>query len=150
MRRTLWMLAGPALGAIVLAGCGGGGDGGGGGVAEGGEAGSEAAVALKGFNNSNEFGTASVFSEEGGKTRILMDTEGPFDREFEQPAAIYKGTCPNPTGQPAYELTILQDGVSETTIDAAFEDLQAGGYVIVVRKSATDDTVTQCGPIVSG
>jgi hypothetical protein len=146
MRRTLWMLVVPVLGTLALAGCGGGGDSGGGGVQQGGELGSEAAVSLKEANNSNEFGTASIFEEEG-KLRILMDTEGPFDREFEQPAAIYKGTCPEPTGQPVHELNVLQDGVSETTLDATLAELQATSHVIAVRKSTTDDTVTQCGPI---
>jgi hypothetical protein len=146
MRRTLWMLVVPALGALALAGCGGDDDGGGGGVQQGGEIGSEAAVKLEEVNNSNEFGTASLFEEEG-KVRVLMDTEGPFDREFEQPAEILKGSCPEPTGQPVHELNVLQDGVSETTLNVTLADLQAGGLVIVVRKSPMDETITECGPI---
>jgi hypothetical protein len=147
MTRTLWMSALVAAGALALSGCG---DEGGGGAVQGGVEGSEAAVEMKGYNNSNEFGTGSLFAEEGGKTRVLMDTEGPFDREFEQPVAIYEGTCPEPSGEAAYELTILTDGFSETTLDVPLEDLQGGGYIIVVRKSATDDTVTQCGAIGGG
>jgi hypothetical protein len=143
MRLTFGL--GAAVSVLALSACGG--DSGGGGAAEGGVAGSNAAVEMTGFNNSNEFGTASLFSEEGTKTRVLLDTEGPFDREFEQPVAIYKGTCPEPSGEPAYELNMLTDGFSETTIDASLEDLQAGGYIIVVNKSASDDTVTQCGTI---
>ena len=79
--------------------------------------------------------------------RVLTDTEGPFDREFEQPAEILKGTCPEPTGEPVHELNTLQDGVSETTLDTTIAELQAGGHVVVVRKSPTDETITQCGPI---
>jgi hypothetical protein len=145
MRRTLWKLVVPVLGALALAGCGGGGDSGSG-VQQGGEIGSEAAVTLKEVNNSGEFGTASLFEDEG-KVRILMDTEGPFDREFEQPVGIYKGTCPEPTGEPVHELNLLQDGVSETTVDTTLEELQAGGHVIAVRISTRDDTVTECGAI---
>jgi hypothetical protein len=145
MRRTLWMFVVPVLGALALAGCGGDDDGGGG-VQQGGEIGSEAAVTLEEVGNSNEFGTASIFEEEG-MARILMDTEGPFDREFEQPVGIYKGTCPEPTGEPVHELNVLQDGVSETTLDTTLAELQAGGHVIVVRKSPTDETVTMCGDI---
>jgi hypothetical protein len=144
MRRTFGL--GATIGMLALAGCGGD-SGGGGGAAGGGLEGSEAAVEMKGVNESNEFGTGSLFGEEDGKTRVLLDTEGPFDREFQQPAAIYKGTCPKPTGEPAYELTILTDGFSESTIDATLEELQSGGYIIVVHKSPTDDTVTQCGAV---
>jgi hypothetical protein len=143
MRLTFGL--GAAVSVLALGACGG--DSGGGGAANGGVAGSNAAVDMVGVNNSNEFGTASLFSEEGDKTRVLLDTEGPFDREFEQPAGIYKGTCPKPSGEPAYELNILTDGFSETTVDASIGDLQSGGYIIVVNKSASDDTVTQCGTI---
>lgn len=145
MTRTVWIAWVVAAGAFGLAGCGG--DSGGGGAAQGGLEGSQAAVDLKGVGNSNEFGTASLFSEEGDQTRVLMDTEGPFDREFEQPAEILKGECPMPTGEAEFELNALQDGVAETTIDVSLADLQSGGYVIVVRKSPTDETITQCGAI---
>lgn len=143
MRLTFGVGAAAAL--LALAGCGG--DDGGGGAAQGGVEGSSAAVDMKSVNNSNEFGTASLFAEDGDKTRVLMDTEGPFDREFEQPAAILKGECPNPTGEAAFELNALQDGLSETTIDIGLDELQTGGYVIVVRKSPTDDALTECGTI---
>ncbi len=142
MRRSFGL--GATIGVLTLAGCGG--DSGGGGAAGGGLEGSEAVVEMKGVNESNEFGTASLFGEDG-KTRILLDTEGPFDREFEQPAGIYKGTCPTPTGEPAYELNMLTDGFLEQTLDTTLEELQAGGYIIVVHKSPTDDTVTQCGAV---
>lgn len=137
---------GATVSVLAFAGCGGD-SGGGGGAEQGGLEGSQAAVDMKGVNNSNEFGTASLFSEGDGKTRVLIDTEGPFDREFEQPVGIYKGTCPEPTGEPAYELIQLTDGVSESTIDVSLEELQTGGYVIVVNKSPTDKTVTECGTI---
>ena len=134
-----------AAGTLAVSACGG--DDGGGGAVEGGVEGSEAAVEMQGVNESSEFGTASLFSEDGDKTRVLMDTDGPFDREFEQPAAIYKGTCPTPSGEPAYDLGLLTDGFAETTIDASLEELRSGGFIIVVHKSASDDTVTQCGTI---
>ena len=143
MRLTFGL--GAAVSVMAFAGCGG--DSGGGGAAQGGVEGSQAAVEMKGVNNSSEFGTASLFAEGEGKTRVLMDTEGPFDREFEQPVVILKGECPAPTGEAAYELNALQDGVSETTIDASLDDLQSGGYVIIVRKSPTDESITECGAI---
>jgi hypothetical protein len=143
MRWTFGLSA--AVTVLTFAGCGG--DSGGGGAAQGGVEGSQSAVTMKGVNESSEFGTASLFSEGEGKTRVLMDTEGPFDREFEQPVEIIKGECPEPTGEAAYTLNALQDGVSETTIDASLSDLQSGGYVIIVRKSPTDKAVTECGAI---
>lgn len=143
MRRTFGL--GATVSVLALAGCGG--DSGGGGAAQGGLEGSQAAVDMKGVNNSNEFGTASLFAEEGGTTRVLIDTEGPFDREFQQPVAIYKGECPEPTGEPAYELTVLTDGVSESTVEVALAEIQTGEYVIAVNKSPTDKTVTECGAI---
>jgi hypothetical protein len=131
--------------ALLASGCGGGGDDGG--SADGGLAGSEAAVTMEAVNDSGENGTASLFSESGGKTRVLIDTDGPFDREFEQPVEIVKGECPEPTGETAFELITLQDGISESTIDIPLEELRSGGYVIVVHKSATDDALTECGTI---
>jgi hypothetical protein len=145
MTRRVWVGTVATAVALALAGCGGGDDDGGG-AAEGGVAGSEAAVAMQGVNNSGEFGTTSLFAE-GDKTRVLVDTQGPFDREFEQPAEIVKGECPEPTGEPAFKLNVLQDGVSETTVDASLDELRAGGYVIIVRKAKTDDTITECGSI---
>ena len=137
---------GAAVGVLALAGCGGGDDDGAG-VAEGGLAGSEAAVTMEPVNMSGESGTASLFSEPGDKTRVLIDTDGPFDREFEQPVEIVKGECPEPTGEPAFELVTLQDGISESTIDVSLEDLRSGGYVIIVHKSLADDALTECGTI---
>ena len=51
---------------------------------------------------------------------------------------VHEGTCAQLTPQPAFGLTTLTDGKSETTIDISLSALQAGRYAINGHKSAQE------------
>ncbi|MGH3104284.1 MAG: hypothetical protein ACRDN6_09345 [Gaiellaceae bacterium] len=137
MRRA----AGICLLAGALAGCGGGGGGGG-----GASAGDEVRIELTQQNASSEFGTVTL-TPLGDQTRILVETEGPFDREFIQPVHIHKGTCGSLDVAEAYPLPILQDGITEETLEVSLDELLAAGLAIESHKSEQDDTPVTCGEI---
>jgi hypothetical protein len=131
-----------AAGLFVFAGCGGGGgsgDGDGGGERTGG-----IEIVLEEQNGSGESGTAELTSN-GAVTDVLVSTGG-LAAGVPNPAGVYKGTCGNIQGEPAYKLPALQEGLSATTLDVSLDEL-LNGYVINVQKSAADDTSVACGAI---
>jgi hypothetical protein len=134
-----------AAGLFVVAGCGGGGgdgDGSGGGGGGGRSGGFE--IALIERNGSGESGTAEL-TPNGAVTDILVTTGG-LAAGVPNPAGIYKGTCDDIQGKPAYKLPALQEGLSATTVDVSLDELKTG-YVINVHKSDADDTSVACGEI---
>ena len=134
-----------AVGLLVLgAGCGGGGgdDGGGG---DGVSVGSAMTIDIVEQNASGESGTAEL-TPNGAQTDILISTGG-LAAGVPNPAGIYKGTCGNISGEPAFELPTLEEGLSALTVDISLNDLLAGGYVIDIQKSAKDDTSIACAEI---
>jgi hypothetical protein len=130
---------------LVAAGCGGGGgddEGGGGGGGGGRTGGIEIAILEQ--NGSGESGTAEL-TPQGAATDVLVSTGG-VAAGVPNPAGIYKGTCADIEGEPAYELPNLEEGLSATTVDASLDELLTG-YVINVHKSDADDTSVACGEI---
>jgi hypothetical protein len=103
-------------------------------------------VQLTPQNNSGESGTATL-SEEGTKTKVVVDVKG-GPKGVPQPIHVHKGTCAKLDPKPAYGLTTLADGKSETTIDVPLATLEAGGFAINGHKSAQDvKTYVFCGNI---
>jgi len=97
-------------------------------------------------NNSGESGTA-VLTEVGAKTKVVVAVNG-APAGVGQPMHIHKGTCANLDPAPAFGLTTLTDGKSETTVDVPLTNLQQGGYAINGHKSAQDaKTYVFCGNI---
>ena len=97
-------------------------------------------------NNSGESGTA-VLTEVGAKTKVVVAVNG-APAGVGQPMHIHKGTCANLDPAPAFGLTTLTDGKSETTVDIPLTNLQQGGYAINGHKSAQDaKTYVFCGNI---
>ena len=97
-------------------------------------------------NNSGESGTA-VLTEVGAKTKVVVAVNG-APAGVAQPMHIHKGTCANLDPAPAFGLTTLTDGKSETTVDVPLTNLQQGGYAINGHKSAQDaKTYVFCGNI---
>jgi hypothetical protein len=110
------------------------------------EAAGPVTVQLKPQNNSGESGTATL-SEAGGKTKVVVDIKGQ-PAGTPQPLHVHKGTCSKLDPAPAYGLTTLSNGKSETTIDASLASLQTGGFAINGHKSAQDaKTYVFCGDI---
>jgi hypothetical protein len=97
-------------------------------------------------NNSGESGTATL-TEVGAKTKVVVAIKG-APAGVGQPLHVHKGTCAKLDPAPAYGLTTLTEGKSETTIDVPLTNLQQGGYAINGHKSAQDaKTYVFCGNI---
>ena len=97
-------------------------------------------------NNSGESGTA-VLTEVGAKTKVVVAVNG-APAGVGQPMHIHKGTCASLDPAPAFGLTTLTAGKSETTVDVPLTNLQQGGYAINGHKSAQDaKTYVFCGNI---
>jgi Cu/Zn superoxide dismutase len=103
-------------------------------------------VRLTPQNNSGESGTATL-TEEGTKTKVAVTVTG-APAGAAQPMHVHKGTCAQLDPKPAYGLTTLANGKSETTIDVPLATLQSGGFAINGHKSAQEASVyVFCGNI---
>ena len=103
-------------------------------------------VELKSQNSSGESGTATL-TEAGAKTKVVLDVKGQ-PAGTPQPVHVHKGTCDKLDEKPAYGLTTVNNGKSETTIDAPLATLQKGEFAINGHKSAKDvKTYVFCGNI---
>ena len=101
-------------------------------------------VDLKAQNNSNETGTATLTAE-GNSTKVVLDVKG---AEGTQPTHIHKGTCAKLDPKPAFPLSPVVNGKSETTVKASLKDLTSGEYAINGHKSAQDlKTYVFCGDL---
>jgi len=74
-------------------------------------------VPLTPQNNSGESGTATL-TEQGTKTKVVVSVKG-APKGVAQPLHVHKGTCAQLDPKPAYGLTTLTDGKSQTTIDVS-------------------------------
>ena len=105
-----------------------------------------AKVTLSPQSGSSESGTATLTKEGDKQTKVVLSVKGAS--ESAQPVHIHKGTCANLDPKPAYPLSPLTGGKSETVVNASFEDLEKGGYAINGHKSAQDlKTYVFCGEI---
>jgi len=107
----------------------------------------ETKVKLEGQNNSGESGTATL-TPAGDSTKVVLDVKG---GQGTQPTHIHKGTCSQLDPKPAFPLSPVVNGKSETTVKAPIKDLTTGGYAINGHKSAQDlKTYVFCGEIKAG
>ena len=107
----------------------------------------ETKVKLEPQNNSNESGTATL-TPAGDSTKVVLEVKG---AEGTQPTHIHKGTCAQLDPKPAFPLSPVVNGKSETTVKAPIKDLTTGGYAINGHKSAQDlKTYVFCGDIKAG
>lgn len=104
-------------------------------------------VKLQPQNNSGESGTATL-TPQGDSTKVTLHVTGATGT---QPAHIHKGTCAKLDPKPAFPLSPVVNGMSETTVKASLKDLITGGYAINGHKSAQDlQTYVFCGEIKPG
>ena len=138
-----------ALG-LVVAGCGGSdGESSGNTTAGSSDSGGTLTVKLDEQNGSGESGTATLTGE-GASTKVVLELENPASPD-PQPAHIHKGTCAELDPTPAYPLTNVEDGKSETTVNVALDELEAGEFAINVHKSEPEiKTYVSCGNIGKG
>ena len=108
-----------------------------------------ASAKLEPQNNSGESGTATLTKAGDNQTKVVLDLKG-APAGASQPVHIHKGTCANLDPKPAYPLSPVVNGKSETTVNASLDSLEKGGYAINGHKSAQDvKTYVFCGPIAS-
>jgi len=98
-------------------------------------------------NNSGESGTATLTKQGDKQTKVVLAvTGGPAG--VSQPVHIHKGTCAKLDPRPAYPLSPLVNGKSETVVNASLDDLRNGGYAINGHKSAQQaSTYVFCGEL---
>lgn len=142
-RRRLLPLLALAAAALVLglAACGGD-DGDGGGEA------ASVTVDLAEQSGSGQSGTATLTAVGESQTSVSLELSNPPD--VPQPVHIHAGTCAE-LGEVVYPLTNLEGGASETTVDVALEELQAGGFAINAHESEEAiQNYVACGEIGQG
>jgi len=105
-------------------------------------------VKLEPQNSSGESGTATL-TPAGDSTKVVLSvTGGPAAA---QPTHIHKGTCDKLDPKPAFPLSPVVNGKSETTVKASMKDLTSGDYAINGHKSGQDlKTYVFCGNIKAG
>ena len=98
-------------------------------------------------NNSGESGTATLTKQSDKQTKVVLAvTGGPAG--VSQPVHIHKGSCAKLDPKPAYALSPLVNGKSETVVNASLADLRKGGYAINGHKSAQQaSTYVFCGEL---
>jgi hypothetical protein len=115
-----------------------------------GDAAADTTVKLRPQSNSGESGTATL-TPEGNSTKVTLHVTGVTGATGSQPAHIHKGTCDKLDPKPAFPLSPVVNGMSETTVKASLKDLTTGGYAINGHKSAQDlQTYVFCGEIKPG
>ena len=99
-------------------------------------------------NASGQSGTATLTGTADGKIMVTVQLSN--GTTTAQPAHIHPGTCATLDPKPAYPLTSVTNGVSDTTVDVSMETLMAGQYAINVHKSAAEASVyVACGDVIN-
>jgi cytochrome c551/c552 len=104
-----------------------------------------ATVKLAPQSGSGESGTATLIKQGDKETKVVLSVTG---GSGSQPVHIHKGTCAKLDPKPAFALSPLVNGKSETVVKASLDDLEKGGYAINGHKSAQEvKTYVFCGDI---
>jgi hypothetical protein len=106
-------------------------------------------ISLTEENGSGQNGTAVLTDMENGTTKVTIDISG--GSAVAQPAHIHAGHCgPTLDPRPAYPLTSVVNGKSETVVPVDIHDLTGGTFAINVHKSAAEASIyVACGNIVA-
>jgi hypothetical protein len=103
-----------------------------------------ASVKLSPQSESGQSGTATLTKQGDKQTKVVLSVKG---GSGSQPVHIHKGTCAQLDPKPAFPLSPLVNGKSETVVKASLEDLEKG-YAINGHKSAQEiKTYVFCGDI---
>ncbi|HEX8598828.1 MAG TPA: hypothetical protein VF952_09980 [Chloroflexia bacterium] len=96
-------------------------------------------------NGSGQNGTATL-TMQGDMLMVMVNISG--GSSSPQPAHIHRGTCANLDPKPAYPLTSVVNGMSETSVAVSLTELVNGEYAINVHKSGPEAAVyVSCGDI---
>jgi hypothetical protein len=103
-------------------------------------------IDLDEVDGSGVSGTA-VLTEEDGQTTVEIELEGAPEGGV-HPVHIHAGTCDD-LGDVVFPLNDIEEGVSESTVDASIDDILAAEHAINVHLSADEMNVyVACGEIV--
>jgi len=106
-----------------------------------------AKVTLSPQSGSGESGSATLTKSGENQTKVVLNVTG-APSGVSQPVHIHKGTCDKLDPKPAFPLSPVVNGKSETTVNASLDSLQKGGYAINGHKSAQEvSTYVFCGNI---
>lgn len=98
-------------------------------------------------NNSGESGTATLTKQSDTQTKVVLSVAG-APAGVSQPVHIHKGTCAKLDPKPAFPLSPLVNGKSETVVNVSLDELRKGGYAINGHKSAQQvSTYVFCGDL---
>jgi hypothetical protein len=105
-------------------------------------------VTLNEQNGSGQNGTAVLTDMGDGTTKVTVSVSN--GSATAQPAHIHAGTCATLDPKPAYPLSNVVNGMSETIVPVDVHDLTGGTFAINLHKSAAEASVyTSCGNIVA-
>lgn len=90
-------------------------------------------------SNSGMSGTA-VLTPMGSQTKVTLNLQG-GTAGVAMPAHIHPGTCATLDPKPAYPLTNVQNGMSETTVNVSIDQIRAAPHAINVHKSPQEASV---------
>lgn len=103
-------------------------------------------IDLEEQNGSGISGTAMITPTATDEFEVLIELTGAD--EGPQPAHIHPGTCADLDPTPKYPLTNVENGRSETTVQASPLDLISEDLAINVHKSEAEaDTYVACGDL---
>lgn len=103
-------------------------------------------VKLAPENSSGESGTATL-TPVGKQTKVVLSITGQ-PAGVTQPVHIHKGPCDKLNPKPAFPLSPVVNGKSETTVKASLDTLTHGTYAINGHKSVKEiKTYVFCGNI---
>ncbi|MCC6630356.1 MAG: hypothetical protein IT340_23485 [Chloroflexi bacterium] len=106
-------------------------------------------ITLNPQSNSGITGTA-VLTPQGTQTRVLLTIKG-GPAGVSHPAHIHTGTCANLNPRPAYPLSNVQNGTSETLVNASLQQIMASQHAINVHKSPQEASIyVACGDLPTG
>lgn len=105
-------------------------------------------VQLAAQNNSGQTGTATLTDMGNGTTQVVLNLTDMGATP--QPVHIHMGTCASLNPQPAFPLTNMVNGKSETMVKAPLSQIVAQPHAINAHKSAQEVSVyTACGNIMT-
>ncbi|MEO8285079.1 MAG: hypothetical protein ABI670_01430 [Chloroflexota bacterium] len=108
----------------------------------------DAEVSLTAQNGSGQNGSAELTDMGDGTTKVVVDISSTTTDP--QPAHIHTGTCSDLNPKPAYPLSNVVNGHSETIVPVTAKELLASAYAINVHKSAAEVSVyVSCGSIMA-
>ncbi len=102
---------------------------------ESGDGGHKAAHAhLQALGGSGVTGKAELHAMDDGTTHVVIHLEGDEQGES-RPAHLHEGTLDEYDPKPKYPLENVENGTSESTVDASLEEIMSEDFVVAVHES---------------